>query len=164
MNTRSTQKTLARKAALLIVLLLVVVVPAVASAEATSTTTSTTQPFTRLLMAPCLGEPVLLEGTVHVVLHTTVDANGDTRTTRHTQPMGITGVGLVSGTTYHATGVTERVTNAGSPPSEFTVVNNFNIIGEGEALNLLVHQLVHVTTNANGDVTAEVEQDAVECR
>jgi hypothetical protein len=164
MNTRSKHQTLVRKAALLAVLLVAVVVPAAASAEVTCTTISTTQPFTRLLTAPCLGEPVLLEGTVHVVLHTTVDANGGTLTTRHTQPMGVTGVGLVSGTTYHATGVTERVTNAGPPPSEFTIVNNFNIIGEGDAPNFLVHQLVHVTINANVDLTAEVDQDEVECR
>jgi len=117
-----------------------------------------------LLTAPCLGEPVLLESTVHVVLHTTVDANGAVFTTRHTQPMGAIGVGLISGTTYHATGVTKRLTNAGPPPSDFTIVNNFNVIGEGDAPNFLVHQLVHVTTNANGDLAAEVEQDQVECR
>jgi hypothetical protein len=165
MNARSKAHRLVRNAVLLVTLLVAVGLPAAASAEATTTTTSFTRPFTRLLTYPCLAEPVLLEGTLHVVLHTTVDANGEVLTTRHFQPMGITGVGQVTGTIYHATGVTETIrVGSGPPPTQFTFVNNFRIVGEADGPNYLVHEVVHFTIDANGELRADFEQGSIECR
>ena len=76
------------------------------------------------------------------------------------------GVGLTTGDTYNATGVTQEqdslpLTNGAT---EFTFINNFKIIGQGPDNNLLIHQTVHVTVNANGDVTTTVDNLSVECR
>ena len=45
-----------------------------------------------------------------------------------------------------------------------TFVNNFRIIGQGPDNNFLVHQTVHQTVNANGDVTSTIVNTSVECR
>ncbi|MBI4420235.1 MAG: hypothetical protein HY560_05360, partial [Gemmatimonadetes bacterium] len=45
-----------------------------------------------------------------------------------------------------------------------TYVNNFRIIGEGSGNNLLVHATSHITVNANGELTAVVDNFSVECR
>ena len=45
-----------------------------------------------------------------------------------------------------------------------TFVNNFRIVGQGTDNNFLVHQTFHVTVNANGMLTALVNNFSVECR
>jgi hypothetical protein len=42
-------------------------------------------------------------------------------------------------------------------------VNNFKIIGEGTAANFLETDIIHVTVNAKGVVTASVEQSTIRC-
>lgn len=132
--------------------------------------TSVKQPFVGLAFVPCAidgaGEFVSLSGTLHVVTRITIDANGGFHGTAHFNPQGVKGVGLTSGDTYQGNGVTKTTTNiagAGFPFTE-TFVNNFRIIGPGPDNNLLVHQTIHLTINANGDVTADVFVDSAECR
>jgi hypothetical protein len=43
-------------------------------------------------------------------------------------------------------------------------VNNFRLIGQGSGNNLQVHQNVHITINANGTVTATVDNTSVDCK
>jgi hypothetical protein len=50
------------------------------------------------------------------------------------------------------------------PPFDMTLVNNFRIIGAGDANNFMVHTTVHVTVNANGEVTASVTNTDVTCQ
>jgi hypothetical protein len=42
-------------------------------------------------------------------------------------------------------------------------VNSFKIIGEGSAQNFLQTDVIHLTVNANGDVTATVEKSMIRC-
>ena len=42
-------------------------------------------------------------------------------------------------------------------------MNNFKIIGEGSAPNFLQTDVIHLTVNANGDVTATVEKSTIRC-
>jgi hypothetical protein len=124
-------------------------------------------PFAQVVLVPCAnggaGELVLISGNLHILITSTVDNNGGTQDKNHAQPQGATGVGLTTGDVYRATGVTQdQVTINGA--GEFTFVNNFRIIGPGPGNNLLVHQTVHVTINANGDMTVDVDNSSVECR
>jgi hypothetical protein len=108
----------------------------------------------------------LLSGTLHTVSRTTIDANGGFHGTIHFNPQGVKGVGQSSGDTYQGNGVTKTTTNiagAGLPFTD-TFVNNFRIIGPGPDNNLLVHQTIHVTINANGVMTADVLNTSTECR
>ena len=81
----------------------------------------------------------------------------------HFQPQGVSGVGLTTGDKYQATGVTQDETNVAAG-QETTFINNFRLIGQGPGNNLLIHDVFHVTINANGDVTALHDIHSVECK
>ncbi|HEU4564074.1 MAG TPA: hypothetical protein VFS05_05485 [Gemmatimonadaceae bacterium] len=140
------------------------------SLSASSSTSSEIIPIDLTVFVPCAaggaGELVALEGNLHVLLHTTTSSTGNVSVKTHAQPQGISGTGLTTGVKYQATGVTQDHTTSGSGglPFTFTYVNNFRIIGQGPGNNLLVHENVHVTVNANGDVTTEVDNFSIECR
>jgi hypothetical protein len=123
-------------------------------------------PFSLLAFVPCAnggaGELVLVEGNLHVLITETVNDNNASFMV-HFQPQGAEGIGLTTGDTYHATGVTQEHTSVG-PSLNDTFVNNFRIIGQGPDNNLLIHQTIHLTINANGELTAEVLNESIECR
>lgn len=124
-----------------------------------------TVPFAAAVPIPCAGELALMSGPLHVLLTATADGNGGVHLTSHFQPQGVSGVGSISGNKYQGTGVTRDETNVTSGGAfETTFVNNFRMIGQGPGNNLLVHSTVHVTVNANGDVTATVSNVSVECK
>lgn len=143
--------------------------PATLFAQATTVSTNEFVPFAQVTLVPCAnggaGELVLVEGTLHIQSHTTINKNRASLKV-HFQPQGATGVGLTTGDTYHAVGVTQE---HDSVPIEngafnFTFINNFRLIGPGPDNNLQVKQTVHVTINANGDVTSEVDNTSIECQ
>ena len=115
------------------------------------------QDFT--LYTACFGEPVHITGEVDEVIKFQQTGNG-LLTMVHHNPAGVTGVGLISGATYHGTGVGQGTTFG---DEDFTFVLSFNIIGEGSAGNFMVHQTIHMTTSANGDVTADVSDVSITC-
>lgn len=141
-----------------------------AFAKASTFTQNLQIPFFTIAFVPCAqdgaGEFVLLSGDLHDLVHVTTDSTGGTHVKLHDNPQGITGVGLTSGDVYHGTGVTqsEQNTAASGFPLELTFVNNFRVIGPGPGNNLLVHENTHVTINANGVVTADVDNVSIECR
>ena len=123
-------------------------------------------PIDLLVFVDCanggLGEEVLLSGNLHLLFHVTENANG-LHIKSLANPQGITGLGAVTGDRYHGTGMTGDNLNVGLGEN-FTFVNNFRIIGAGPGNNFLVHQNVHVTFNANGELTAEVDNFRAECK
>lgn len=125
-------------------------------------------PFEFVVSVPCadggVGEDVVLTGFLHILITETVDRRGSLHTTTHFQPMGVAGTGLTTGDVYHATGITRDSVNGLAVPFEATFVNNFRIIGQGKGNNLLIHQVFHITVDANGFVTALVDRVSVECR
>jgi len=143
--------------------------PTTSAASALTITTNDFVPFAQVAFVPCAnggaGEQVLISGTLHIEQHITINDNRATIKS-HFQPQGAGGVGLTTGDNYNATGVTQEVDTLAltGGATEFTFVNNFKIIGQGADNNLLVHQLVHVTINANGDVTNTVDNTSAECQ
>ncbi len=126
-------------------------------------------PFTLSVFVPCAaggaGEVISMSGNLHVLFSVTVNGN-NVHFQSHFQPQGISGVGLTTGEKYQATGVTRFDTNADVVdfPLNFTFVNNFRMIGQGPGNNLLVHENLHVTINADGTVTAFHDNFSVECK
>ena len=119
------------------------------------------------VFVPCAnggaGETVTLTGNLHFQSHTTFDARGGLHTKIHTQPQGLSGTGEVTGDKYQGTGVTQDRINVTAGVT-FTLVNNFRIIGQGPGNNFLVHNNAHITINANGDITADVDNFRAECK
>jgi hypothetical protein len=124
-------------------------------------------PIAIAVFVPCAdggaGELVVLEGDLHLLLTITENANHLSIKT-HAQPQGISGTGLTTGDKYQGTGVTQDHFTTGLGAQTFTFVNNFRIIGQGPGNNFLVHQTFHVTINANGEVTATVDNFSAECK
>ena len=136
---------------------------AVTSASARATTEKI--PFD-IVLAPeeACGEAIHLSGTLLAQFRTTETSGGNLAVGFHFNPQGITGVGLTSGATYHATGETQGTTTIKAKGGiSDTFVNNFKIIGEGSAPNFLQTDVIHLTVNANGDVTATIEKSTIRC-
>jgi hypothetical protein len=124
-------------------------------------------PVAIAVFVPCAadgaGETVVLEGNLHGLITITANKNHLSIKT-HFQPQGLSGTGLTTGDKYQGTGVTQDHFTTGIGATTFTFVNNFRIIGQGPGNNFLVHENVHVTMNANGGVTATVDNFSVECK
>lgn len=153
----------------LMITLLILSLAGVAFSQALAVTSNQFVPFAQAVLVPCAnggaGEIVLVEGTLHIQSHTTINGNRVSLKI-HFQPQGASGVGLVTGDVYNATGVTQEhdaIPLTGGA-FEFTFVNNFRLIGQGPGNNLQVHQTVHVTVDANGFVTSTVDNTSVECK
>ena len=137
------------------------------SAEVTSS--QQTLPFSSTLFVACAnggaGEMVALSGELEFTSHETVDSEGGTHERRMMRPSRVTGVGATSGLTYHGTGMSFMSEGqAADGSSVYTYVNNFRIIGQGRGNNLLMHVVVHETTNAEGETVAEVDVSNASCK
>ena len=114
----------------------------------------------------CTGEFVFIEGTMHTVAHTTIDANGERHTTFHTQ---VQGVGeSESGAKYVFKDVFTLHENfpASDPNYNVTYSGTTKLIRQGSPTptdDLEVKLLIHVTLNDHGELTAEVEKFESEC-
>lgn len=137
-----------------------------ALAEAVTTTEVTIGITNTIIENPCTGELVKLSGTVLILVHETVDANGSTHTRLLRVAQGVTAVGLLTGTEYQVSGPSPNSSiNIGGPlPMETTFGADFHVISHGTEPNWLVHALIHTTTNANGEVTADISDFSSECR
>ena len=137
-------------------------------AQAIAITTNDFVPFAQAVFVPCAnggaGEVVLIEGTLHIQQHITINGNRATIKS-HFQPQGVEGTGLTTGDKYNAVGVTQEVDTLAltGGANEFTFINNFRLIGPGPDNNLQVHQTLHVTIDANGVVTTVVDNTSIDC-
>jgi hypothetical protein len=138
-----------------------------APGAATTVTASQSFPLDLVVFVPCAaggtGETVELSGNVHELFHLTSNASGGFVTKILSNAQGMSGVGSTTGAQYRGTGGTQRQLsiNAGV---EDTFVNTFQIIGQGPGNNFLVHQNVHITINANGDLTVVHDNFSIDCR
>lgn len=111
------------------------------------------------------GEIVVFQGDQHLVFTQTTTADGHVNMLIHWNAEGITGVGQYTGFTYRATGVTadHTISSTGFPYTG-TFTNNYHVIGQGQATNGDLHEVVHFTVNANGDLTAWVTDYNFDCK
>ncbi len=152
----------------LALLLLVLSLGGAAFSQALAITVNQFVPFAQVVFVPCAnggaGENVLVQGTLHLQDHITIN-NNRANLKIHAQPQQASGVGLITGDVYQATGVTQEQDSIPliNGAFEFTFINNFRLIGQGPNNNLQVHQNVHVTVDANGFVTTIVDNTTVDC-
>lgn len=130
---------------------------------------NTSVPTNLLVFVPCAddgaGELVFLEGNLHILTSLTINGNNFSAKS-HFQPQGISGTGQTTGDKYQATGVTQDEFKGSFQNGQFeeTFVNNFRIIGQGPGNNYVVHETYHLTINANGTITASVDNFSVDCK
>ena len=118
---------------------------------------------------PCaggrFGEIVVFEGNQHLVFFQTTLANGQLATKLQWNGEGVTGIGQYTGFAYRVTGVTQEhyVTGAPLPYSE-TMINNYHIIGQGQATDMDLHETVRMTVDVDGNVNVSVSDYNFSCK
>jgi hypothetical protein len=119
--------------------------------------TITPIPPNAVLFDSCTGEGVHVTGTIHIVTAVTLDATGGTHTEMHFNVQGVSGVGLSTGIQYRGIH-TETYSSNSNGASEFTTRIDIHLISAGASSNLTIRDvLVHVTVNADGTVTASID-------
>ena len=137
------------------------------SAKATTFTSNEKQPVDEIIFVPCAnngaGENIELTGTIHILIHTTVNGN-NFNTKYHFQPQGISGKGQTTGITYHGSGVTQEEIKGSLKNEKYmdTYINNFKIAGHG--VNYKIHNNMHITVNANGETIATADNFSSDCK
>ncbi len=126
-------------------------------------------PVEIVLEIPCAnggaGEIVTLTGDLHILTSFVINGNV-VRGRFHYQPQGISGYGSITGDHYQATGVTQGQFKSSLQNGQAVISfeNNFRIIGQGTGNNFLVHENLHLTINANGDLTTVVDHVSADCK
>ena len=119
---------------------------------------------TVLVESECLSEPIELRLRQQLVTGGPFDANGGVHTHLVVNDRGTTGTGLMTGARYRQTGAETSTDNVlGPPPLILTAHNTLNLVGQGSAPDVRLRQLLHVTMNANGEVTAFTSEMSVVC-
>ena len=147
-----------RKLLVLLITIAAVAMPIAAQASATTEKV----PFDADVIA-CNGDIIHISGTLLAVFTETTTPSGFI-VSSHFQPQGIKGVDLTTGTKYLATGLTRDilvVSPAGGVTETF--VNQFHIQATTGAESFIISEVFHITVNANGDVTAFVDNFRSTC-
>jgi hypothetical protein len=146
---------------LLVILAVIGALAAPVSAQSSTTVEKVTFDDTFPL---CNGNPIHVSGTLLSVSSETTTPSGGAVFAFHFQPQGVTGVDLVTGTIFHATGLTRDLVVI-SPPGGFTetFVNRFHIQATGGAESYIVSGLFHITVAPDGTVTVEFENLTSTC-
>ena len=122
-------------------------------------------PFTTSYGDPCTMEPIAFTGYMSTRISTTLDASGGIHFNVSIDQTSLSGVGTLSHNDYHASSEYHNVENTEGPaPLTTTVVDNFRILGPDPKDNFIFHMNSHLTVNANGVPTAQVDNVQADCR
>ncbi len=134
-------------------------------AAATTVRNRTTIPFDVVVDNPCTGEPVALSGAQQLIFHLVFDARGGVHAHFSLVPQQVRGVGLYSGTAYHAVGGggNNFTAAADDAPLVTSTRSTANVVSQGGSDNLVMHSTTHLTINATGEVTAVVNNVRLTC-
>jgi hypothetical protein len=136
-------------------------IPFATSASAATIVQSFPVDFTLPAENAC-GEAIHVSGTLNEVFTATFNSAGGVLFSSQSNPQGVTGVGLTTGTVYQGTGVTRSVTTVNAGQTQ-TLVNSFKLIGHGKTPNLLETDIFHVTVDANAITEASLVQSTLQC-
>lgn len=142
----------------------VMLVPTPALGQASASTERFVFPIDETELNPCTGEDVALSGSFQVVVHITADASGGFHLAAEGNAKNVSGTGLDSGISYRATGgFWDEFNSSGAAQETFTSASVFNALSQGSASNLVLHGVFHFTIDANGNLTAFVDDVSFEC-
>ena len=110
-------------------------------------------PIDAIFYNPCCDEDVHVFGTAHILI---------TKNVIHIGVSDMTGTGLDSGYTYTGRGTSVETNVHYSSQTDGTLSFHQNLTNS-DGCSFKVKLLLHVTSNAHGDVTADVENVRVFC-
>jgi hypothetical protein len=163
---RLSMKTFFKSATLVLCsLLLVATVTPLVKGEMVQNQTYDREGF---LFVPCAnggtGEMVHIVGQLHIV--TSVTANDNHVTLQYHTNARYSGVGLTTGDKYEAPGGAHEKATFQIPagqPYEYSFRFGMRLVGQGPGNNFVIHQIVHLVVNANGEVTVDFDKMTSEC-
>lgn len=108
------------------------------------------------------GEPVILNGAVHLQYGFTTDTDGVNHFSI-TATNDLNGVGQTSGASYKVAGSSEYTVNAGDPSAELypDVKSDLTPLSSGTPLTLV--QSMQITVDTSGNLTGQINQVATQC-
>jgi hypothetical protein len=114
--------------------------------------------------ALCNGDLLHLSGSLLSVSQVTQTPSGGFVVSFQFNPQSVTGVDLVTGTTYHATGLTRNI-SVSTPPGGYTetFVNRFHIQATAGGESFIVTETIHITVTPDGNVTASLDNFSATC-
>jgi len=113
--------------------------------------------------SPCNGETIHYYGEVEMRRNDRSD-EGEQKVTVSINYRWLEAVGLESGTVYDVTGhFHENFGNDGTRAKE-TYINRLHFTAPGPGDDVHYDELLHVTVNANGELTVEHDAFSAECR
>jgi hypothetical protein len=117
-----------------------------------------------VLVNPCNGESVTItSGTFQIVTHETATSSGGFHLNVAGNAQGVKGVGT-GGASYQAPGGFWVEMNATPGAQVSTEVGVLNLIGQGTTPDFRQGGVLHVTVDANGNVTASIDRQVETCR
>jgi hypothetical protein len=141
-----------------------IAMPAVGRTQASTATTNFELPVETTLSNLCTGELVDFTGTQHLLISSTITPSGKVRSTIHSNLQDVSGTGQETGATFLFKGGSNTVDVTQTPGLESTIVISFRFIGPGPDNNVQLHEVLHLTVNANGEATANVTLVSLDCR
>ena len=112
----------------------------------------------------CNGDLIHVSGPLLAVFSETTTPSGGQVVAFHFQPQGVTGVDLVTGAVFHATGLTRDLI-VNSPPggTTETFVNRFHIQATRGGESFIISDLFHVTVTPDGTVRVFFDNFSATC-
>ena len=117
---------------------------------------------------PCLQECLEVSGTMHEHRKTFIDASGAMHAHYHVNDSNVKGIALESGTKYNCPYVVNfNFYRDGLTPGNFPYKYHYKLesrlISQGNAPNYLITEMIHITINANGEITARRVFEEFKC-
>ena len=112
----------------------------------------------------CTGETIIADGRLTTTVHQVTTASGGTQFTIH-QTAHASGVSDL-GVRYNLILVTTAtdIDHGTSDASVLTVPFTLKLVGQGPGNNSYLRSLVHITTNADGEVTSYIDRTEIGCQ
>jgi hypothetical protein len=111
----------------------------------------------------CNGDIVTVSGIIHIISHSTTDAQGGFHFSTAGVFVNTTGVGT-DGTRYRVNGGNFSASNtSGATSAEFNTLVILDLISSGGSANSKLFSIVHGTISANGEMTADVSNSRSGC-
>jgi hypothetical protein len=110
-------------------------------------------------------EVVHISGVFHVVTTETVSPTGNTATRFHINAKGV-GIGATSGATYQWNDAINQTFNIrdGGESGVIAAPQTTELIGQGGVSDIHFLARFHITVNANGELTVEIDQFDAICK
>jgi hypothetical protein len=135
------------------------------NAAASGFTSNTTENLGHVRPFNCANEFIQLNGNYHTLFHVTFTPTGQTHVIAVMNSSGVVGTGMTSGVTYRVVDGEHRTTNIfGAPGFESNYFGSFRLVATGQAANLLVTVVTHVTYSPELGFTAEVTNVITSCQ